>query len=128
MPEIILIRGVPGSGKSTLAKTEFPDHKHFEADMFFMKDGVYSYDPKQIKQAHKWCQERALEALNNGENVVVSNTFIKLWEMKIYMDMGFPFIVNQAVGEYPNSHNVDGETVKKMRERFEPYNQFVTKR
>jgi len=37
MEELILIRGISGSGKTTMAKRDFPDHEHFEADMFLRR-------------------------------------------------------------------------------------------
>ena len=43
-------------GKSTLAKRVC--NQHIEADMFFMKDGEYKFDPTKLKQAHEWCREK----------------------------------------------------------------------
>lgn len=40
--ELVLIRGLPGSGKSTMAKVLAQvGYEHYEADMFFERDGVY---------------------------------------------------------------------------------------
>ena len=39
---LYIVRGIPGSGKSTFAKSL--GGTHFEADMFFMKDGEYKFD------------------------------------------------------------------------------------
>ena len=53
MQELIIIRGIPGSGKTTMAKS-YQGYSHYEADMFFMKDGVYNFDRAKIKNAHNW--------------------------------------------------------------------------
>jgi len=122
MAELILIRGVSGSGKTTMAKRDFPDHEHFEADMFFEKDGKYCYDRKYIKEAHKWCNDKTDEALKQGKNVVVSNTFIRAWEMNPYFNMGASIKVIEATGNYDNIHGIAKADIKKMKERFEPFN------
>ena len=41
--ELVLVRGLPGSGKSTYARSL--GYPNFEADMFFIKDGKYVYNP-----------------------------------------------------------------------------------
>lgn len=51
--ELVLIRGLPGSGKSTMAKVlALVGYQHFEADMFFVRDGTYCYDRSRIREAH----------------------------------------------------------------------------
>jgi len=60
--KIILIRGLPGSGKTTAAK-EF-DCFHLEADMFFVRDNIYSFNKEHIKEAHEFCQKNG--GNNNG--------------------------------------------------------------
>ena len=83
--EVVIIRGLPGSGKSTLAKS-MVDYLHFEADMYLEINGEYVYDASKIKQAHDWCVASAKNALEKGANVVISNTFVKLWEIQRYID------------------------------------------
>jgi energy-coupling factor transporter ATP-binding protein EcfA2 len=62
--ELVLIRGLPGAGKSTMAKVlALVGYEHFEADMFFVKDGTYCYDRTRIRDAHAWCQNMTREAL-----------------------------------------------------------------
>jgi len=126
---LYLVRGVPGSGKSTFAKSL--GGTHFEADMFFMKDGEYKFDGSKIKDAHTWCQNNVNTSmiLNNtaGLNgtIVVSNTFTQEWEMEPYFKMAelheyrvFSIIVeNRHSGV--NEHNVPEEVLTKMRDRFE---------
>jgi predicted kinase len=82
---LFLIRGLPGSGKSTLAKQL--GLTVFEADQFFMKDGVYQFDPSLLAEAHKQCQENTFKELSKGNSVCVANTFTKRWEMQPYIEM-----------------------------------------
>ena len=64
---LILIRGLPGSGKSTMARVKYPNHIHLEADMYFEDDkGNYNFDPKKLKEAHKWCLETTRSLLSIG--------------------------------------------------------------
>lgn len=47
MTDLFIIRGLPGSGKSMFARTiasSMDDTVHFEADMFFERDGEYRFD------------------------------------------------------------------------------------
>ena len=118
--EIVLIRGLPGSGKSTKAKTMI-NHVHLEADMFFEKNGVYLYDASKIKEAHDWCVNSAMENLSNGKNVVVSNTFVKVWEMKRYFDLGYPYRVIEMIGKWPNVHGVPEDKIKLMAANWQAY-------
>jgi len=99
MKELFLLRGLPGAGKSTLAKTI--GGKHFEADMYFIKDGEYKFEADKLKMAHNWCAIQTQIAMVDDEPIViVSNTFTQEWEMKInvvcclyyaqYDDRGYP--------------------------------------
>ncbi len=123
MPEIVLIRGVPGSGKTTKAKTEYSNHILCEADQFFTHPGTgdYKFDPEKLYEAHEFCMEKARACLEAGHNVVVANTFTRVWEMQLYFDMGYPIRVVEATGNYGSVHGVPPETVARMRERFEAY-------
>jgi len=117
--QLILIRGLPGSGKSTLAKSL--GFTHFEADMFFGED--YQFDAIKLKDAHAWCQQSTEEALANGQNVVVSNTFTQAWEMEPYFKMAKKWGVKPQVilcqGKFKNIHNVPENAIERMRQRFQ---------
>lgn len=117
---LFLVRGVPGSGKTTYAKT-LGIEDHYEADMWFEENG--GYDPTKIKLAHEWCQKRAIEAMRAGRDVVVSNTFTRLWEMRPYKDaaqeIGVKVIECVMTGEWENIHGVPANKVRQMRERFQ---------
>jgi len=123
--ELILIRGVSGSGKTTYAKNNYPDYNHYEADMYFNKSGKYNYDASKIKDAHIWCQDNTLNSLINGKNTVISNTFIKLWEMEYYLNLSITLNVQIKVlrmtNIYKNIHNVPQEVINRMISSFEPF-------
>jgi predicted kinase len=125
MKELFLLRGLPGSGKSTLAKSI--GGIHFEADMYFMKDGEYQFDITRLKDAHQWCQEGVEKSMTvlNQSHIVVSNTFTQEWEMQPYYDLAkqygykvFTLIVENRHGGV-NEHGVPEDKLKIMKNRFE---------
>lgn len=126
MTTLTLIRGLPGSGKTTLANDiDSLDRSSIaiEADAYFYDDyGNYVFDETKLREAHKWCQEWARGALEINRNVVVSNTFTTLREMKEYYlmakEFGATLNVITCQGQFGNLHNVPQETLDKMEKRF----------
>ena len=133
---LLLIRGLPGSGKSTLAKAIVPSDRHFEADQYFCRDGVYKFDERLLSKAHLWCMNQVHEAIelanrsSSPGTIVVSNTFTQIREMKQYVKMaerGFwNLSVIKVVGSHPNIHGVPASVIDKMRERWEDYGFEIT--
>ena len=131
---LILLRGLPGSGKSTTAKllgAGGAGYAHFEADMYFMENGEYKFDPMKIKDAHKWCQNSVehdmLLNYTTGHNstIIVSNTFTQEWEMEQYYKMAeswgyrvYSIIVENRHGGV-NEHGVPEDKLEQMKNRFE---------
>jgi predicted kinase len=124
MKELYLLRGLPGSGKSTLAKSL--GGKHFEADMYFVRDGEYQFDVTKLKEAHEWCRSSVGGLMINEEpKLVVSNTFTQEWEMKPYFDLArnygyrvYSLIVENRHGGV-NEHGVPEDKLEQMKTRFE---------
>lgn len=122
--ELFLLRGLPGSGKSTLAKSL--EGKHFEADMYFVRDGEYKFDVTKLKEAHEWCRSSIGGLMINEEpKLVVSNTFTQEWEMEAYYKLAethgyrvYSLIVENRHGGI-NEHGVPDDKVELMKERFE---------
>lgn len=124
MQKLTLIRGLPGSGKSTLAKTL--DIPHYEADMFFMKEGKYCFDASKLHQAHQWCLSSTKTALIAGSSVVVSNTFTTKKEMNPYVDLaaelGVELEILECTANFGSVHDVPTEVIKRMKMRWETLN------
>ena len=148
MNTLVLVRGLPGSGKSTIAKS-FVTHPsvenikmltndfgdtwyqvkptvHLEADMFYTDhEGKYTFSADLLPHAHKWCSNTARIFMNAGYNVIVSNTFTTLKEMKPYLEhaelIGMPIRVIRMENNFGSIHNVPEETIQRMRDRFQDY-------
>lgn len=120
---LYIIRGLPGSGKSTYAKTNFPLAKQFEADMYFVQNGKYAFNPAKLNAAHKWCQNMVRKALENDDDVVVSNTFIQEWELMPYigmaMDTKTPITIIEMTTQYGSIHDVPESKMVSMQDRWE---------
>ena len=84
MNNLTIIRGLPGSGKTTLAKAIGADVIH-EADDYFLTQGAYKFNAKQLPLAHAQCLKRTKQSLNENKRVAVSNTFSQQWEIEPYL-------------------------------------------
>ena len=120
--KLTLIRGLPGSGKSTKAKQM--DAFHVEADMYFVnRQGTYCFEPTLLPKAHAWCQNCAESALKQGLDVVVSNTFVKQWEMKVYRKMarkhGAELVIEVCREQFGNIHGVPDSVVERMKKDWQ---------
>ena len=144
MKKVIITIGCPGSGKSTRVKDIVSKNKNVvvcSADNFFMKNGVYEWNPSKIRNAHEYCQKIFLDALNDDsiEIIIVDNTNITKKDRKFYIDNAKKFTnnieflipedfksavasknnenkLNQWVEIFAkrNVHNVPAQTIKRM--------------
>jgi len=125
MAHLLIVRGLPGSGKSTFAR-KLRQSVHMEADMYFTnKMGEYKYNPASLGKAHNWCQAKVFFYLKIGDDVVVSNTFTRIWEMQEYIDYcvanGHTFNVVTCEGDYGSVHGVPEDAIQRMKDRWERY-------
>lgn len=125
-PTLYLIRGVSGSGKSTLAAQMSASMRipFIEADMYFMENGVYLFNPLKLQEAHKWCQCTAQGEISRGRSVIVSNTSTTEKEVRTYQDIALQFCANfvSIIVENRNAtesvHDVPEEVLQRQRSRF----------
>jgi hypothetical protein len=125
MPHLYIIRGLPGSGKSTKAN-ELSDWGtyHYEADMFFTFDGEYKFNSQLLGAAHDWCYSNTVRRLSQGCDVIVSNTFTKLWELERYLAIPglLPDVTVSVIEmktQYESIHNIPEEKFNQMVARWE---------
>lgn len=142
MKTLYILRGLPGSGKSTLAKAlSFNDHVVCSTDDYFMKDGVYRFDHKDLQAAHTYCMEKAFKACsaehNDFRTVIIDNTHTCYWEFDYYVNLaeqkGYTLVVLTvspprlqngtvdcvALAER-NVHGVPLAAIERMAARWEP--------
>lgn len=144
---LIIMRGVPGAGKSTKVK-EIVEKSYEEgfmavdicsADNYFLRpDGVYDFNPRLLKNAHKWCREMVIKCMTsyddwgNADLIIVDNTNTRKWEYQHYLELAEKYgyeVEEIVVGEFDkesiqkyaerNTHGVPVEKVREMAERFE---------
>jgi predicted kinase len=94
---LYLMQGIPGSGKSTVAEgirklavmTDGPAQVDiFSTDEFWYLENsnVYAYDPTLAGEAHRWNQQRTIEAMQKGVwTIIIDNTNIKKSAAKPYL-------------------------------------------
>ena len=109
-----LVRGLPGSGKSTFARSLKYDNSFLvEADLYFTKDGKYNFDYSLLNEAHEWCFSETENALMNGKNVIVSNTFVSKRFILRYFNLAKKLNVGFELTDLFDSGLTDEELVKR---------------
>jgi predicted kinase len=126
-PTLFLIRGSPGSGKSTFAwqllRGRLVD-RIFEADEYFVQNGVYQFDPALLEQAHQQCKRNTWLALYEGISVAVSNTSCAEWEVESYQtiaretEANFVSLIAENRNNTKNIHGCPDDKVEQMKKKF----------
>jgi len=129
---LYIIRGLPGSGKSTLAQKMLREGKidiYYESDMFFLdENGIRHLDKSKWPEAHEWCESSTRNALAEGKNVAVSNTFTRRFLVLPYVCMArawnIKYEIIECKGTYGSIYNVPEDEMKKIRAGWEELDSF----
>lgn len=142
MKTMYIMRGLPGSGKSTLAQSlasvrEWESSFIASADNYFMTEAGYVWEPRLIGEAHAWCRglaEGFCTAACHGDKIVIDNTNIHVADFASYLAIaaktGFDVEIIEPDNAWSwdvfecykrNVHGVPLATIKRMKERYEPY-------
>lgn len=123
--KLIIYRGIPGAGKTSAAFKMFPGILKLEQDQYFMRDGHYRWNAREMPKAVAWCKNACRNALENGLDVIVCNTFTKQKYIKDYEDIakeyGADFVVYRCNGQFQNTHNVPRSVLASMKAGFEDW-------
>lgn len=140
----ILLRGGPGGGKSTLIKklsANEPNSIICSADDFhyFGLEKIpenYKFDFNNLHLAHKNCQRKFIESLNNNVPLIfIDNTNIKPRDYKFYfltaVEYGYEVEFHTIIGGNAeqhfksNVHNVPRDVIQKMLDDLKPVPEFI---
>ena len=130
---VMVLQGVSGSGKSTFARLpRGVKTVVVSADDYFMKGGVYRFDPSKLSDAHGSCLKRFVETLQAYYNievlVIVDNTSTTIAELAPYMACAgawkheakvIRFDVDPVIAAGRNVHGVSAATVVSQLSRIQ---------
>ena len=129
MNKLYIVRGLPGSGKSSFVRNSYKMayEDWFEADMFFESGltGEYKFNRDLLPHAHTWCFYNVLRTLNADMNCWVSNTFVRLWEMESFLNIGeklnreIDIEIIEVKTQFYSIHNVPENTIERMKRNWE---------
>ncbi len=113
---IYILRGCSGSGKSTEANRLANNIKDFicSADDYFMKDGVYNFNPGHLSAAHNQCLQKFINLVFNNMTdfnesvIVVDNTNTTWGEIKPYWQIAKVVGATVKFIEFKPETNEDG--------------------
>lgn len=115
-----IMRGVPGSGKSTaarlLAGSEGVIHS---TDDYFMVDGIYCFDPRQLKAYHEANYQAFCNSLTLGKQpVICDNTNTQRWQFARYAESARQagYIVAYITMKHPDPQKAANRNVHKVPE------------
>lgn len=133
--KVYILRGLPGSGKSTWIENALDDSGVqpyvCSADHFHTgEDGVYRFDPKNIKKAHEECLRKFMLNLYGSDKpdfLIVDNTNCSAWEISPYYRLTelyghevkiLTFWCSPELSMKRNTHNVPATTILSMYQRL----------
>jgi len=131
MTTVFIMRGVPGSGKSTLAKQlAGQDGVIHSTDSYFVKDGIYCFDPTKLSEYHAQNFKAFQQSVDNGvEVIVVDNVNSKHWHFIHYLEYAERKGCNVAIVSIPhpparlaaerNTHAVPLYAIEKLIREWE---------
>lgn len=148
MNKLILMRGCPGSGKSFLAnklRQEYISNgiscSIYSTDNFFIKNGVYIFDPTKIGVYHRRNIKHVSEAMHDKLDVIIVDNTNTVWkELKKYCalalahdydvefvepETSWKFDIEELVNR--NTHGVPRESIQRMLDRYEDQKSIDTK-
>ena len=123
----VIIRSVSGAGKSTFANyiksIDFVrDVRICEADQYFYDDkGNYNFSIDKLGEAHAFCKRKFKEALDDGVDVIVSNTSVRRSDREFYrqeaLKQGYRVfsVVLEKLGT-TDVHNLPPEALERQKE------------
>ena len=126
----VILRGLPGAGKSDFAKliagAKGKDIICEADDYHYNDEGVYEFNPSNLKYAHDTCYNKFMKLIGNNESlVIVSNTSTTRKEFDKYysyaINNGYRVVVS-TVENYRDGksiHDVPDATLEVMRNRFD---------
>ncbi len=126
MPKMVIERGASGSGKSTHAKSLIASNwgdgdttpQIISADDFFMRRGVYNFDPSLLSEAHGSCIRKAVAGIMRRADLVIDNTNCRVSEIAPYYALGDAYDYEvEIVCHMPNPITYDGLTAKRLADR-----------
>lgn len=120
---LIILQGLPGSGKSTLARKLIEEGKaseHCEADHYMTERGKYVFKPSKLGFAHNACRTHVEHAMQQGLNVIQSNTNVKRGELNAYFDLaehyGYKVKVIKMKNQFVSIHDVPQSSMDRMKD------------
>lgn len=129
---LVIMQGPPGSGKSTVVsqlkknlRSMQITAESFSTDDYFMKDGIYHFDPKQLGVYH--AKNLEASSASNAQVVIIDNTNLTPGEYARYKSAMLDriVIVLSCNVESPetlmrNKHGVPIDSLKKMCAKYSP--------
>lgn len=125
---VVILRGLPGSGKTSFANIlvwSSKDSVICSADHYFVKpNGNYEYDRDKLPDAHFYCKNKFLKALNKSDLIIIDNTNCHKKDMAFYEKKAkengyqvFHVVIENRQGN-KSIHDIPDERIEEMEKSF----------